>query len=192
LRPNLKGMAQVKDKKALIEKLFNEDDELVIETIAEIKDKGDELFIAPLLDLLLAKPAYSVTLAIIDLLANMKHKGAIREFGNLFWQPKYHPIAHHTLSILWNSTFSDKANPHISRIVEMGLTGDYSTLLEAVTLVENLVAPFDEAQLLDGISQCKTFIAANKNDERLPLIKQLADILSYHDNHNSDVAINEA
>ena len=180
-------MAKAKDSKVLIKKLLSEDDEVVTEVISDLKDKGDESLIETLLDLLLANPSYSVTLSITDLLSNMKHKSAIAKFEELFALPQYQPIAHHTLSILWNSSFSEKANAHLSRIVEMGITGNYATLLETVTLVEGLVAPFDEAQLLDGISQCKTFITNHKEDERLPLIKQLLAILSELDNHNSEI-----
>ncbi len=184
-------MAAAKEVKALIEQLFNEDDDVVIEAISALKDKGDEQLIAPLFDLLVTAPAYGVTFAITDLLANMKHKAAIEKFEELFSLPKYQPIAHHTLSIFWNSTFSEKANAHISRIVEMGLAGEFATLLEAVTLIENLSAPFDEAQLLDGISQCKTYIASHKGDERLALVKQLADVLTDMDDHNSDIPLEE-
>ncbi len=184
-------MAISKEVKGLIEKLFNEDSDTVLETLLLLKDKGNANFIEPLLNLLLSNPPYGVSLAITDLLANMKDKAAIDKYAELFTSEKYQPISHHLLSIFWNSTFFDRANPHISSIVAMGLKGNYATLFEALTLLEALEAPFDEAQLLDGITQCKTFVASNQQDEKATLAQHVISVLTQMDNINSDVNLLE-
>lgn len=175
------------DTKALIDKLSAEDEDSILETLELLKDKGNENIVTPLLDLLLTEPAYSVTLGITDLLGNMRDKPSIDSFLRVFTEKRYTLIQHHLLSILWNSSFAARANQHVLSVVSMGINGTYLTLIEALTVIESLEPPFDEEQLLESISLCKAFIAANPKHEKLPLVKDVLTILSDMDNMNSEV-----
>lgn len=175
----------------LTTKLFSEDEEVVVEALTALKEQGDATTVEALLDLLLSDPSYSVTLAITDLLADIKDEASANKFLELFINQKYQAIQHHLLSVLWNSNFAARANAYLYSIVTMGLKGSYQTLLEAFTVIESLEAPFDEEQILESLEACKTFISANAGHEKLPLVKELADLLTEMDNNNSDISPEE-
>lgn len=179
------------DTTSIVSKLVNSDEDVVLETLELLKDKGNATVIAPLLDLLLTDPSYSVTLATTDLLSNMKDPASIDRFLEVLVDKKYQPIQHHLLSILWNSSFSERAKALILPIAQMGVNGSFNTLIEALTVIENLEAPFEEEQLLESISVCKSFIASKPNDEKLPLVKELLNLLLNMDDTNSELDLDE-
>ncbi|MES2629562.1 MAG: HEAT repeat domain-containing protein [Bacteroidota bacterium] len=179
------------DTKELIKKLTDEDDEVIIATLELLKDKGNATVVPALLDLLLTEPSYSITQQILELLNNMKVPAAMDMFLQLFAEKKYSPVHHHLLSVLWNGTFGSKVNHHLLDIVKIGVSGDYRTMVEALTVIENLEAPFDEEQLLEGISFGKDFLATQKDSEKSVLVKELVALLEHMDNTNSDIDIEE-
>ncbi len=176
-----------KDNQILIDNLSSKDEEVVLETIESLQDKGNQHLVTPLLDLLLTDPAYGITTAITELLGNMRDKPSIDAFMAAITEPKYEPIQHHLLSILWNGNFTARANPILLPIVTMGVKGTFATLIEALTVIENLESPFDEEQLLEGISICKSYLAENRNDDKSPLVSEILEILIILDNTNSDI-----
>ncbi len=176
-----------KDTQNLQLQLQSDDEEVVLETLEKLKTTGNAASISPLLELLASEPTYGITLDILGLLTNMKDPASIDVFMNLFEDSRFKNIRHHLLTVLWSGTFVERGKGYILNVVKMGVDGDFKTLIEAVTVIENLEAPFEEEQLLEGIAICQNFISTKPSDEKLTLVKELKELLTAMDETNTDI-----
>lgn len=171
--------------------LLGEDTELAYAEIDKIKDSGNADSIKPLLEVVVHGKNRAVVESILALLSNLKHPAAIDQFLTLYLSSDYETVRADLLSVVWNSSFVDKSKVHFGSLVQIAINSDYLTSLEALTLIENMDGPFDEADLLEGISLCKTHLVSNPKDDKLVLVKELLAILERFDSQNTDVSLDE-
>jgi hypothetical protein len=182
-------MAARKEIQALLEKLFDEDEDVVIDAIGKLKDKGDSLSVVPLLELLLSRPSYDIERELLSLFYGLKDKKAIVVFFENLGQSRFRPISAAMLSIVWNGNYD--AGNHIAAITGLGLEEDFGTLFEALTVVENLEDAGNEEQLLEAIAACKKFLNDHPIHEKRMLVEEMLNHLLRLDNHSTEAFYDE-
>ena len=90
------------------------------------------------------------------------------------------------LNSFWNSSidYSD----FFSDFVEISCKGRYITALECLTILENLRGPFNEGQVLDAQLHLKNYLELeNKQDDKAPLISEIALFIKHINDQLSDI-----
>ena len=165
-------------KEELLKGIADKDTSVQIKAIKKCKKQGSKEVIRPLLELYVASNDEDVKNEIIGLLSELKDSASGDESLSFLLTNDDSLIKSNVLNSMWNSSldYSEKTAP----IVKIGLSGDFMTLFEAFTIIENLKGPFEEADIMDAMLYIKEYIHHGEHDEeRLKLANDLIYILDH-------------
>ena len=174
-------MSTVANKKLdqIRKNLFSSDDQVVLKAVSDVKEHGDHTFIEPLFLILSTHDDSEVHFEISELLKTLKVENAEKELLRLLAEDSDVFNRKYYLSYLWNSGFFPFDAVHI--ITKYCLEGDFETILEGITVIENMEAPFNKKQLDEAINITKAHLLANPDEDKKELVLSLYGILSDFD-----------
>lgn len=152
----------MENKDELLKKISSNDPALTAEAFRELKEKGDESVLVPLLDLLDDQQDMSVVSDIIELLASVKENSFREILMNRIRQTTEIQQKSNLIRIAWESSLDYSANWKL--FVESLLNDDFIVALEAATLIECFVHNLneDEQKQLRALLESATFSADKK------------------------------
>ncbi len=142
--------------------------------ITEIANIGD-ISIIPILVLVLKNNQdLNIQKQLKDLLADIQISDATEVFIKELKKEENPDDLKKILGVLWNSKldFSD----YLADFVEVSIEGDYLIALDCLTVIENMMGPFSESQLLEAQLHLKEFAENNTNsdDRKNQIISEIA------------------
>ncbi len=116
--------------------LFAANKEKVISAIEKIKDKGNELYLPSLFELLANTQEEEITAEIQKLLGTVKSKEAIPYFAEALENEKLKPAQKSIIAACWQNglDFAD----YLPIFVEIVINEEWETAFEAFTVIENI------------------------------------------------------
>ena len=158
----------------LILELKSDSQAKVIAAINEISNSGEPEVIPELILVLKHNNDSSVQKLIKELLADINRSDAVEVFINELKKEAKAADLKKLLEILWNSKLDFSA--YLADIVEIGIEGDYLIALDCLTIIENMVGPFSESQLLESQLHLKEFAeqAQNSEERKNQIISEIA------------------
>lgn len=133
--------------------------------IVELSSIGDLSVIPVLINLIKQNKGTTLQKKVAKLLSDIQLSGAhevfIQELRNEEDPDNYKLI----LPILWESKLD--FTEYLSDFVEIAASGDYLIALDCLTIMENMLGPFSESQLLEAQLHLKEYMETkNENDDR--------------------------
>lgn len=113
---------------------------------------------------------------IFSFLVDIKNQDSLQQIFNAIIDEKYREQRIELLSILWQSSLD--ASHYIDELVELAIRGDYLTIIEVSTIVENLDNSFNEDHVLDMNYNIQEVLYEESNQDRRVILQNLAKIIS--------------
>lgn len=155
---------------SLIGKLFSEDEDGVYEAIESLKENGDASVVMPLLEVYQNAQSNKIKFSIQALFYGLKSDKSFAIIFDALFQPKYKQIQPFILSILWNT--GKYPMQKIGEIIIL-CTQDFNAAIEVLSILENIEAEVDEAQMMEAEIAIKKFIEKNQKDPKIELLKDI-------------------
>ena len=110
---------------------------------------------------------------IIEFLSSLKSTSASKEVMACLKNPELADLKIQILSTIWNSPLD--YSEYLAEFVHLAVRGDFSTILECLTILENLNGPFEEADILESQLLLKAYYEGNARDaQKDPLMDEIA------------------
>ncbi len=109
---------------------------------------------------------------LLDFLAIIKTPNAIEVFIEVLNDSDFLPYRQLILNCIWNSplNFSD----HLPKFVEIAINGDFMETLECLTIIENLIGPFEEKSVFESHLLLTTTDISLNDEKKKTLLSEIA------------------
>lgn len=156
--------------------LFSSKDKVVLQAILDVKKYGDYTFIEPLFLVLSTHEEVEIHFAASELLKSLKVENAEKELLRLLAEDEDQESKKFYLSYLWNSGFYPFDAVHT--ITKYCVEGDFETILEGITVIENMEGPFNKKEIQEAVKIAKTHLDNNPDEDKKDLVLSLYEVLS--------------
>jgi hypothetical protein len=157
-----------------INNLLSSNQNLIIETIEEIKYSGNSKLLPFLIDLLHATSNDEVKMQVYSVLSELKHSDSIPVIMEAIRNERYLPEQEILIRSCWENGLD--FTPYISVFVDLVIHGDYMIAFEAFTVIENLDGHLTKAETENLLSKLKDGLAGALNDRKV-LISELIQFI---------------
>jgi len=158
-------MRQQKLDQEIQNKLFSANPGQTVSAVKLIQEKGNELHLPMLFDLLLANPENETEKEILKTLGTVKKEEAVPIFIDALQENKYRPIRKKLLVACWQNGLDFKN--HVPLLIDLIIEEEWETGFEAFTIIDNMKTlperpVIDEAvvkinQAIDSVSENKKY-----------------------------------
>jgi hypothetical protein len=151
--------------------LRSDDEAVVLKALKTLQKHGDATILEATLELYRDTSSSGIKNKLFDILNSLKVTGADQVLMNAAVSEDF--IAHRAeiLSFLWNSGMYP--SEYILDIVKLALQGDYMVAVEAMTLIENMIGPFEPDYIEEAIFETNQFLEENEGDLKFDLISDM-------------------
>lgn len=113
--------------------------------IKQLRKHGKAEAISPIIDVLVATNHETLKEEITSFLFDLRDESAITPLLSAIDNEQYSQHKNMLISVFWQSSLDGSS--HIDFFVNQAIKGDYMTCVEALTVVENFDATFDEEEI---------------------------------------------
>jgi hypothetical protein len=128
--------------------------ELIDHALDEIKGKGDDTYIAPLIEFIHQNLSKEIKEKIYQLFNDLKHEGSVDRLISEFRNEKDLDILERLVASCWQNGLN--YSKHLSYFVQLVIDQEFQIAFEAFTVIENMYGKIDgdvESMLMDKISK---------------------------------------
>lgn len=169
-----------------IEKSLLSDDEKIFDSMIKFLEKNGKVEYLTKIIGLLNKLSDTRKSKIFSFLSKLKQKDAAPIMMGIVKDENNKAFQDLILNSFWNSSIDYSA--FFSDFVDISCKGRYITALECLTILENLKGPFNEGQILDAQLHLKNYLElGNKQDDKAPLISEIAVFIKHINDQLSDI-----
>lgn len=150
--------------------------ELVDHALDEIKNKGDETFISPLVELIHQHQSDLVKEKIYQLFIDLKHDNSVDPLVNELKNEDDPYILERMVATCWQNGLN--YSKHLPFFVQLVIDQEFQIAFEAFTVIENMYGKIDsdvESMLLAKIEKS----IQNGDDKKQYLLKGMLDIIPH-------------
>jgi hypothetical protein len=163
-----------KKEEHYINDLLSSDQQIVVDTIEEIKYSGSSKLLPFLIDLLHSTNNDEVKKKVYSILSELKHSDSIPIIIEAIRNKKYLPEQEMLIRSCWENGLD--FTPYISIFVDLVIQGDYMTAFEAFTVIENLEG-FISVEDIDNLLSKLEKMLPTALEERKVLISELIQFI---------------
>ncbi len=148
--------------------------ELIDHALEEIKTKGDETYIEPLVAFLHETTVKEIRESIYGLFTDLKHENSVDQIINLLKEEKDLDILERLVATCWQNGLN--YSKHLAFFVQLITEQEFQIAFEAFTVIENMYGKIEydlEATLLEKIEKCLPYAEERKQY----LLKGLLEII---------------
>ena len=158
----------------ILKGLKSGDSQIVIETIAELRESGNIAYIPLLLDLLSSAQDQEIKKSISGLFSNLKDKDAIPFILSAIQDTKYAPELKELVSSCWENGLD--YSKYLTLFVDLLIQNDFRIAFEAYTVIMNTENRINQEIIDQEIDRLEKILSAT-SDEKRPLILDVIDFL---------------
>lgn len=148
--------------------------ELIDHALDEIKEKGDDSYIAPLVEFLHQSKANEIQEKIYLLFVDLKHEDSVNQLINEMKNEKDLDILARLVASCWQNGLN--YSKHLPYFVQLIIDQEFQIAFEAFTVVENMYGKIEgdtESMLLGKIEKC----ISTAEERKQYLLKGLLEII---------------
>ena len=168
-------MKTTNETKKLLTKLRNNDTKTVLAAIESFRSEGTIDILAEFIDVVFSSNNDEVVQKGKKVLYDIKDEKAVKIIFSCIKDKKYSAVQTQLTAILWEAGMN--CDDRLEDLVNLSIKGSTDTLLEALTVIENIDASYS----FDGISELKMNIveAMEESDDELKnqLLNSLCQVL---------------
>ena len=159
--------------KQLLKNLESRNKAEVITSIDMLRKEGNESAIPFLVSTLVNNPDEGVKNAVSALLFDLKEEKALPALIIAIIDPVNKEYQQLLVSACWESGLN--CRPYLKFFAELAIISDYFVAIECLTVIENMVGPFDEKELEAAITMVKE--GADNDEEKFDLLNSIWEVL---------------
>ena len=125
--------------------------------IQTISSSGNIAVIPALLNMLLKHSNDSIQKKVLSLLADIKSNDAKEVIVECLKNDTYEVLITNLINVVWNSKLD--FSEYIAEFVALSTQGDFMRAIECLTVIENLMGPFEEHHLLESQLYLKEYFS---------------------------------
>jgi len=163
-----------KKEEKYISNLNSGNQQVISETIEEIREEGNPVLLPYLINLLNESKNEEVNKQVYSLLCELKQTASIPILLEAIINEKYVGIQETLLRICWENGLD--YSPYISTFVGIVINGNFMNAFEAFTIIENMEGVFAKEEL-EKLIEKLTFSLAESTSEKKSLITDLIKLL---------------
>lgn len=170
-------MASKREKEILQlrQELHASTDVIVADTLNKIEKSGDASLIPDMIEVWDKTDSATIKKSIESILYALKSSAALDVLVNTLDKDFSDEMKGLALSAIWQSGFS--ASTHLSKLVDVALTGSYTNAIDVMSIVEASEFDEDQEELIDqNLIKIKEQLLANK-PETAPIVLEIKSIL---------------
>lgn len=114
--------------------------------------------------------------SLFQFFADSKNQDELIHYTEAIRSEKFSVVKNKLISILWLSSLD--ASGCISQLIQSALTGNTESLIEVITVVENIEKKAETNQILMAKQQIESALVSEKNSARRNLLSHLHHILN--------------
>ena len=146
----------------------------ILETLKELRSEGDVSVLPELFNLMLIQEDEEIMNEIAALLNDLKDKEAAEVLAEAIANPEYEKIQTNLIAACWQNGLS--YGKHIATFVDVVVSGDYSTAIEAFTVVEEAVGDLEQEERAALVRSLKSKLP-QLEELKKPLFVELVKVI---------------
>ena len=147
----------------------------ILDTIKELRSEGDVSVLPELFSLLLVQEDEEILAEISTLLNDLKDKEAAEILAHAIANPEYEKIQTTLIAACWQNGLS--YGKYIDIFVNVVISGNYSTAIEAFTVIEEAVGDLEEKERQQLAASLKSKLR-EVDDQKKALFAELVKVIS--------------
>lgn len=155
--------------------LLSNSESTVIAAIDEIRLNGEAYLLPTIFELLADTDNPEIEASIIQLLFDLKNEDATPYLVDALNNQRLKYYYSFIISAFWQSSLD--GSDHLSLFVNKAAKGDYMICLEALTVIENFDASFNEDEIQECIATITEAIDREKEKEKKDLLISIQEVL---------------
>ncbi len=152
--------------------------------VQTISSSGNIAIIPALLDLLLKNSSLLIQKKVLSLLADIKDIDAKEIIIESLKNDRYEILKTNLINVVWNSKLD--FSEYIAEFVALSTQGDLMRAIECLTVIENLMGPFEEHHLLESQLYLKDYYSESRK-ERSQKDELIAEIALFIQEQNDGI-----
>lgn len=170
-------------QKTLLTQLASPDEQVVIKALNQLKEKGNDQFVAPLMLVVSNDSGMDEAADIaLEILCSLKDTKAHATLLELIEDDRYQAHASKFIAAVWQSNID--ATEHFAKIVKVALKADYMAVFEALTILESSDKVIPEPQLIEAQLACKIYLSNNPKSDKKEMVDKLLSTISTTDTYD--------
>lgn len=163
-----------KKEEKYISNLTSGNEQLISDTLEEIREEGNSTLLPYLIDLLNDTKNEEVNKLVYGLLCELKQTSSIPVIIEAINNEKYIGIQETLLRICWENGLD--YSPYLSTFIDIVINGDFMNAFEAFTIIENMEGIFHKDETVKLIEKLSLSIEGSSAEKRT-LIADLIKLL---------------
>jgi hypothetical protein len=170
-------MSQEKiQEQRILTELQSSSEKTVLAAIDKLRKHGTPKTFKQMMQLLRDTDEPAVEAAIIQFLYDLKDESSIPILINALNDPTMKYYHSFLVATFWQSALDGSG--HLSLFVKKAISGDYTTCLEALTVIESFDASFNQQEITECEAALAEAIEIEKNKEKKKLLQSLHEVVS--------------
>jgi len=148
--------------------------ELIDHALEEIKNRGDDTYIAPLIEFLHTPASKEAKALVYQLFIDLKHENSVDQLIHELKNEQDPVILEHLVAACWQNGLN--YSKHLPFFVRLIIDQEFQIAFEAFTVIENMFGKIDgdlERKLIEEIEKC----IPTSEDRKQYLLKGLLEII---------------
>lgn len=166
---------KTKSQDSLIKGLQSNDTSIVLDSIKKNRKEGNSKSFEVLMTVLRDTDEPTIEAAIIEFLFDLKDQDSVPILLRCIQDKEYEYYKHFLIASFWQSAID--GSDELAFFVEQGVKGDYMSCLEALTVVENFDAAYNEMELADLEADLQEAVDKEKNKDKKELLIAFGDVV---------------
>ncbi|TXC81973.1 hypothetical protein [Luteibaculum oceani] len=117
-----------------------------------------------------------------EVLSSLKDSEAQNAYLDELIKPEYQEKSATYLGLIWQAGI--KAENHVSNLVKCALKGDFNSVFEVITIIENSENEIPEPEILESQIACKLYLDNNAKSQKKEIVENLLQLLDQTDTYN--------
>ena len=165
---------QQETEKRNIQSLRSGNKKAIIATISDLRKRGTISTLQELFELMLISEDQEIMHAAVDLLNDLKKKEVIPVIIEAIADKNYRPIQKELVASCWQCGLD--YHEHILVFIEVAISGDYASALEAFTVIEDCIGEIEDTERARCVKKLKKGLEKTP-EEKQPLMKELISMV---------------
>jgi len=149
----------------------------ILGTLKELRSEGDISVLPELFNLMLVQENEEILGEIAALLNDLKDKEAAEILAEAIANPEYEKIQTALVAACWQNGLS--YGNYITTFVDVVVAGDYSTAVEAFTVIEEAVGDLEQGQRVELVSSLKSKLQVVEDQKKALFVELVKAVESY-------------
>ncbi|MEQ8323552.1 MAG: hypothetical protein RIC15_08205 [Vicingaceae bacterium] len=148
----------------------------LLNMLPELRKSGRSILVQPLIKRWRMSQSEELSEALFHLFCDIKDQETLSYFMEAISVETDNHFLNSLLSVLWLSSLD--ASEHLHDLISVALSGDFMTVVEVSTIIENMDVEFNEDEVMEAMYQIDERLTEESDQEYIVVFQQLKEIVN--------------